>query len=79
MPPLPPLSAAPQDVYTGVCALVRKRVEADAAAGVPEASALLRVTTGESWKRHHYWSETHVGKVPTGVGLAAVRLPHVWH
>ena len=37
-----------QDVYTGVCALVRKRVEADAAAGVPEASALLRVTTGES-------------------------------
>lgn len=38
----------PQDVYTGVCALVRKRVEADAAAGVPEASSLLRVTTGGS-------------------------------
>lgn len=45
----PPL----QDVYTGVCALVRKRVEADAAAGVPEASSLLRVTTGESgWRCH---------------------------
>jgi DNA-directed RNA polymerase len=38
-------SDKPQDVYTGVCALVRKRVEADAAAGVAEASALLRVTT----------------------------------
>ena len=35
-----------QDVYTGVCALVRKRVEADAAKGVPEAAALVRVTTG---------------------------------
>lgn len=82
MPPLPPLFAAPQDVYTGVCALVRKRVEADAAAGVPEASALLRVTTGEGWKQqlkqHLCWLETHAQEVLTAVRLAAVRPPCVW-
>jgi DNA-directed RNA polymerase len=34
-------SDAPQDVYTAVAAVVARRVEADAAAGVPEARALL--------------------------------------
>ncbi|KAL4451184.1 hypothetical protein ABPG77_009256 [Micractinium sp. CCAP 211/92] len=38
-------SDKPQDVYTEISALVKKRVAADAAAGVPEAKAIMKHTT----------------------------------
>lgn len=41
-----PQAPSPQDVYTEISALVKKRVAADAAAGVPEAKAIMKHTTG---------------------------------
>lgn len=36
----------PQDVYTEISSLVKRRVAADAAAGVPEAQAIVKYTQG---------------------------------
>ena len=40
--PLPPL----QDVYSEISSLVKRRVTVDAAAGIPEAAALVKYTQG---------------------------------